>query len=124
MKEFRKAFDYNAKKIFKIKDLNNLGDVKITTSTKYFPKSEKMVFFNKLIIEVPNTTCVDYINPEEWYLECYNQLDEYISQNIDISKYNYKQNCEIKYHTQQVVKKDLYLVFMDLNFTIEPKETR
>ena len=83
MKNFRKNFDYEAKKIFEIKDLSNLGDAKISTSVRLLSKTGKIVFFNKLIIEVPIDTNIDYINPEEWYLECHNRINEYLLKNID-----------------------------------------
>ena len=116
--KFNIMFDHTKKSIFWIDEFNKVGDIKISSSLRRRRNSPISVFNSIVQISIPNDLCIDYIEPNIWYIKIKDQLQDFIDKNLDKKKYSFSISISDKTSTQTLLKKDFYYMNLYISFSI------
>lgn len=116
--KFNIIFDHTKKSIFWIDEFNKVGDIKISSSLRRRRNSPISVFNSIIQISIPNDLGIDYIEPDIWYIKIRDQLQDFINENLDKSKYSFNISISDKTSSQTLLKKDFYYMNLYISFSI------
>ena len=106
--KFNIMFDHTKKSIFWIYEFNTVWYIKISSILRRRRNSPISVFNSIVQISIPNDLCIDYIEPNIWYIKIKDQLQDFIDKNLDKKKYSFSISISDKTSTQTLLKKDFY----------------
>ena len=116
--KFNIIFDHTKKSIFWIDEFNKVGDIKISSSLRRRRNSPISVFNSIIQISIQNDLCIDYIEPDIWYIKIRDQLQDFINENLDKTKYSFNISFSDKTSSQTLLKKDFYYRNLYISFSI------
>lgn len=116
--KFNIIFDHTKKSIFWIDEFNKVGDIKISSSLRRRRNSPISVFNSIIQISIQNDLCIDYIEPDIWYIKIRDQLQDFINENLDKTKYSFNISFSDKTSSQTLLKKDFYYMNLYISFSI------